>query len=108
MATAVDHKPECSEAEWKARQDLAVCYRIFDHLGWCESIYNHIIANKNVGLDNTVITNGAVISNDRCCRHKRIEVIGQFIEVLKRIIGDQQGLSRRALDTLVDKNHCRH
>ena len=24
------------------RQDLAACYRIFDHLGWVELIYNHI------------------------------------------------------------------
>jgi ribulose-5-phosphate 4-epimerase/fuculose-1-phosphate aldolase len=33
---------DCSEAEWQARQELAACYRIFDHLGWSESIYNHI------------------------------------------------------------------
>ena len=33
---------ECSDAEWQARLDLAACYRIFDHLGWGESIYNHI------------------------------------------------------------------
>ena len=32
----------CSDAEWAARQELAACYRIFDHLGWSESIYNHI------------------------------------------------------------------
>ena len=33
---------DCSDEEWQARQDLAACYRIFDHLGWSESIYNHI------------------------------------------------------------------
>lgn len=33
---------ECSDVEWQARLDLAACYRIFDHLGWGESIYNHI------------------------------------------------------------------
>jgi len=33
---------DCSDAEWQARQDLAACYRIFDHLGWSEWIYNHI------------------------------------------------------------------
>ena len=32
----------CSDAEWHARLDLAACYRIFDMLGWSESIYNHI------------------------------------------------------------------
>lgn len=42
MATQIKPKFECSEEEWKARQDLAACYRIFDYLGWGESIYNHI------------------------------------------------------------------
>ncbi|RQS74896.1 class II aldolase/adducin family protein [Burkholderia sp. Bp8963] len=31
-----------SEAEWQARVQLAAAYRIFDHLGWTELIYNHI------------------------------------------------------------------
>lgn len=35
---------ECSDAEWEARLELAACYRIFDMLGWSESIYNHISA----------------------------------------------------------------
>jgi ribulose-5-phosphate 4-epimerase/fuculose-1-phosphate aldolase len=33
---------ECSPQEWDARQQLAACYRIFDLLGWSESLYNHI------------------------------------------------------------------
>ena len=31
-----------SPEEWDARVRLAACYRIFDHLGWTELIYNHI------------------------------------------------------------------
>jgi len=31
-----------SAAEWQARVQLAAAYRIFDHLGWTELIYNHI------------------------------------------------------------------
>jgi ribulose-5-phosphate 4-epimerase/fuculose-1-phosphate aldolase len=31
-----------SEAERKARVELAACYRIFDLLGWTEIIFNHI------------------------------------------------------------------
>ena len=30
------------EAEWGLRQQLADCYHLFDHLGWSESIFNHI------------------------------------------------------------------
>ena len=29
-------------SEWEARVQLAAAYRIFDHLGWTELIYNHI------------------------------------------------------------------
>ncbi len=28
--------------EWRLRIELAACYRIFDHFGWTELIYNHI------------------------------------------------------------------
>jgi ribulose-5-phosphate 4-epimerase/fuculose-1-phosphate aldolase len=31
-----------SEAEREARVQLAACYRVFDHLGWPEMIFNHI------------------------------------------------------------------
>jgi ribulose-5-phosphate 4-epimerase/fuculose-1-phosphate aldolase len=31
-----------SDAERAARVQLAACYRIFDHLGWTEMIFNHI------------------------------------------------------------------
>ena len=31
-----------SAAEWELRVQLAACYRIFDHLGWIELIFNHI------------------------------------------------------------------
>jgi len=34
--------PDISREEWQARVQLAACYRIFDHLGWVEMIYNHI------------------------------------------------------------------
>jgi len=42
MATAINIQSSCSEAEWKARQRLAACYRIFAYLGWDEMIFNHI------------------------------------------------------------------
>lgn len=42
MATQLKQQQACSRAEWTARQELAACYRIFDHMGWSESIYNHI------------------------------------------------------------------
>lgn len=41
MATAAQ-RLDISAAERDARQQLAACYRIFDHMGWSELIYNHI------------------------------------------------------------------
>lgn len=31
-----------SPQEWRGRLELAACYRIFDHFGWTEVIFNHI------------------------------------------------------------------
>lgn len=43
MATkAKPQNDQMSEEEWKARQELAACYRVFAMNGWDESIYNHI------------------------------------------------------------------
>lgn len=42
-ASAAAHPPTgMSNSEWLARLELAACYRLFDWLGWSESIYNHI------------------------------------------------------------------
>ena len=35
-------KERVSPDEWRARQELACAYRLFDHFGWHELIYNHI------------------------------------------------------------------
>ncbi len=35
-------KPGMHPDEWKARFELAACYRVFAMLGWTEMIYNHI------------------------------------------------------------------
>ncbi len=31
-------------AEWRARRDLAACYRLADHFGWSDIVWNHITA----------------------------------------------------------------
>jgi len=40
------------QAENEARRELAACYRLFDHLGWTEGIFNHI--TLRVGRDDAV------------------------------------------------------
>ncbi len=42
MSQAFIRPARFSPEEWEARVQLAAAYRIFDHLGWAELIYNHI------------------------------------------------------------------
>lgn len=42
MTSAYLRPARLSTEEWEARVQLAAAYRIFDHLGWSELIYNHI------------------------------------------------------------------
>ena len=41
-AAAAPRPKRFTPEEWAARIQLAAAYRIFDHLGWGELIYNHI------------------------------------------------------------------
>jgi ribulose-5-phosphate 4-epimerase/fuculose-1-phosphate aldolase len=36
--------PDCSEAEWRARVDLAAGHRLVGHYGWSNLVYNHFLA----------------------------------------------------------------
>jgi len=56
MATQLKPNVDCSAEEWQARLDLAACYRIFDLMGWSESIYNHI-SLKVPGEEDTFLIN---------------------------------------------------
>ena len=41
--TALKARPDAmSDEEWRLRLELAACYRVFNHIGWTELIFNHI------------------------------------------------------------------
>jgi ribulose-5-phosphate 4-epimerase/fuculose-1-phosphate aldolase len=42
MMSVVDLRSPMDDVEWKFRRELAGAYRLFDHFGWHELIYNHI------------------------------------------------------------------
>jgi len=50
------HAVPITDAEWAARIELAACYRVFDHLGWTEMIFNHITL-KVPGADELFLIN---------------------------------------------------
>jgi ribulose-5-phosphate 4-epimerase/fuculose-1-phosphate aldolase len=44
MNTHSSIREHVSDAEWQTRVDLAACYRLVDHFGMSDMIYNHITA----------------------------------------------------------------
>lgn len=49
-------QPQCSEAEWQARIDLAACYRLIELYGMADMIANHI-SMRVPGEDNAFLIN---------------------------------------------------
>jgi ribulose-5-phosphate 4-epimerase/fuculose-1-phosphate aldolase len=68
--------------EWSARVQLAAAYRIFDHMGWTELIYNHI-SLRVPGPDDHFLINpfGLHYSEVRASNLVKVDLQG-------RIIGD--------------------
>ncbi len=85
MATAVDTRPEpktrMSEDEWEARQQLAACYRVFDMMGWSESIYNHITV-KVPGEKDAFLINpfGLLFSEVKASNLVKIDIDGNKLD----------------------------
>ncbi len=72
---------DCSEEEWQARLQLAACYRIFDHLGWSESVYNHISV-KVPGEDGAFLINPyGLLYNEVCASNLvKIDIDGNTLD----------------------------
>ncbi|SNS92647.1 Ribulose-5-phosphate 4-epimerase/Fuculose-1-phosphate aldolase [Sphingomonas laterariae] len=80
MATAQPLPGGISEAEWAARQQLAACYRVFDHLGWTELIFNHITL-RVPGEDGAFLINpfGLHFSEVTASSLVKIDIDGQIL-----------------------------
>ena len=81
MATAAVAPRTMSDAEWEARQQLAAAYRVFDHLGWSEMIYNHITL-KVPGEDNSFLINpfGLHFSEVKASNLVKIDIDGNKLD----------------------------
>lgn len=52
------------EQEWQVRQDLACCYRAFDHYGWTDLIFTHISARVPGQPDHYLINPYGLLFNE--------------------------------------------
>lgn len=73
MATQLKRNIDCSDAEWQARQQLAACYRVFDLMGWSESIYNHISV-KVPGEDDAFLINPFGLLYSEVCASNLVKI----------------------------------
>ena len=69
-----------SPAETRVRQQLACAYRLFDHLGWHELIYNHITV-RVPGTDNQFLINpfGLMYREVKASNLVKIDMDGHII-----------------------------
>jgi ribulose-5-phosphate 4-epimerase/fuculose-1-phosphate aldolase len=65
--------PRFPAGEWEARVRLAAAYRIFDHLGWTELIYNHI-SLRVPGEDGHYLINPFGLHYSEVCASNLIKV----------------------------------
>ena len=81
MATQWKRNLDCSEAEWQVRQELAACYRIFDMLGWGESIYNHISVKVPDEEDAFLINPFGLLYSEVCASNLvKIDIDGNTLD----------------------------
>ena len=72
MASAAE-RTDMSNAEWEARQQLAACYRIFEHMGWSELIYNHITL-RVPGEDHAFLINPFGLGYAEVCASNLVKI----------------------------------
>jgi ribulose-5-phosphate 4-epimerase/fuculose-1-phosphate aldolase len=71
--SAFNRPQRFSPDEWEARVQLAAAYRIFDHLGWTELIYNHI-SLRVPGEDGRFLINPFGLHYSEVCASNLIKV----------------------------------
>ena len=89
-----------SEAEWAARVELAAAYRIADHLGWTELIYNHI-SLRVPGEDGHFLINPFGLHYSEVCASNLVKV-----DVHGNIIGHSDWPINPAGFTFHGAIHC--
>jgi ribulose-5-phosphate 4-epimerase/fuculose-1-phosphate aldolase len=80
MKAVANPRATHSDAEWKARVELAACYRIFAMLGWTELIYNHITVRLH-GPDKHFLINPFGLHYTEVCASNliRIDLAGNVV-----------------------------
>jgi len=96
-----------TDAEREARQQLAACYRVFDHLGWTELIYNHITL-KVPGEDGAFLINPYGLHFSEVCASNlvKIDIDGNRLDASTHPINPAGFVQHAAFHRALPEAHC--
>lgn len=83
MRANIATKPDArwSEAEWQVRIDLAACYRLVQHFGMTDLVYNHITARVPGTAHNYLINPYGLMYDEVCASNLvKIDLDGKILE----------------------------
>ena len=97
--------------EWRARTELAACYRVFALLGWTEMIYNHItvrLPDAMTGGARQFLINpfGLHYSEVTASNLVRIDVRGQVLDGLTHAVNPAGFTVHAAIHQGLPNAHC--
>jgi ribulose-5-phosphate 4-epimerase/fuculose-1-phosphate aldolase len=96
-----------SEQEWAARLQLAAAYRVFNHLGWSELIYNHI-SLRVPGGDRHFLINpfGLHYSEVKASNLVKVDLTGRIIGASKWPINPAGFTPHATIHGHIEQAHC--
>jgi ribulose-5-phosphate 4-epimerase/fuculose-1-phosphate aldolase len=98
---------EMSEAEWRCREQLAACYRVFDRLGWTEAIFNHITLRvpgpQRVFLINPFGLNYAEVAPQNLVA---VDIDGHPVRPTEHAVNRAGFVTHSAIHGHIDGAHC--
>ena len=102
-----DHPSRFSADEWAARVQLAAAYRIFDHMGWSELIYNHI-SLRVPGPERHFLINpfGLHYSEVRASNLVKVDIEGNIVGHSDWPINPAGFTFHGKIHEMVDAAHC--
>jgi ribulose-5-phosphate 4-epimerase/fuculose-1-phosphate aldolase len=96
-----------TDAEWRARVQLAACYRVFDQLGWTELIFNHITL-RVPGPECVFLINPFGLHYSEVCASNlvAVDIDGQPVRPTEHAVNRAGFVTHSAIHSHVDAAHC--
>lgn len=94
-------------AEWRLRLELAACYRVFEHRGWAEEIFNHITVRVPGGARHYLINPFGLTYGEVTARNLvKIDIEGNPVDGSKHLVNRAGFVIHSAVHAARDDAHC--